>query len=351
MAGNIYQGVDPQVITLIARNLLAEEDRRANVGDILADWFPLIEVNSLDYTYSKGTTRTYTEAAPFRAFDTPAPIGTRPGRAWARGSMPPISLKYPFGELDRLKIRALQEQAKVDDLLATEILDDVARGVRAIRNRMSSAAAELLVEGTLTIEENGLKALEVDPGRSANRVATAATAWSVSASATPFANEKAALQVLRDEADLYPEDLVVMCNQATWDEYIEIDEVISAYQSVRQLDRLSDEMAQVVRGEHNLPNVIINDKKVKPVGGVAANLIPDGKWIYMPRPGTETLGNTQYGRPAIADHSDLNLSPTELPGIVSYIMEGVDPYGLTTVVDGIAIPTMNNPDATYVLNV
>lgn len=349
MASNIYQGVDPAVVTAVARTLLAEEDRRANVGDLLAPWFPVLEVDSIDYEYSKGTTRTYTEAAPFRAFDTPAPLGTRPGRTWARGSIPPLSLKYPFGELDRLKIRALQQQRKVDDLLQTEILDDVARGVRAIRNRMSLAAAELVVQGTLTVEENGLKQLQMDPGRAANRTATAGITWDNSGTATPFANEQAALTILRDEADLLPEDLIVMTDQSTWDEYVQTDEVISAFQSVRLLDRISDANAALVRTEHGLPPVIINSKKVTPVGGVATQLIPHGKWIYLPR--NERLGYTQYGTTAIADHSDLNLQSVGFAGVVSYIMEGVDPYGLVTVVDGLAIPTMQNPDATFVLTV
>ena len=348
---NIYQGVDPAVITLVARNLLAEEDRRANVGDILADWYPINEVDDINYEVSKGTTRTFTEAAPFRAFDTPAPLGTRPGRSWATGQIPPISLKYPFGELDQLKIRAMRQQGKLDTLIQEEILDDIRRGVRAIRARMSKVAADFLVDGSVLIDENGLKDMTVDAGRNANREATAGIAWSNAATATPFTNERASLTILRDEADLYPEDLVVMTNQATWDEYSDIDEVKSALQTVRVATEVSDDMVNLVRRQQGLPPVIINDKKVKPVGGSATNLIPDGKWIYLPRPGTEKLGDTLYGRPAIADHSDLNLQPAQQAGLVAYMLEGADPYGLTTVVDGLSIPVMTNPDATFVLTV
>lgn len=349
----IYEAVDPAVTTVAARTLLATEDQRANRNDILANWFPLLEVNRLKYVGLRPPLRTYTEAAPYRAFDTPAPLGTRPGVAWFTGSMPPISIKYPWGELDEHQMAALLSDTESPisrGILQREITDDVTRGVRAIRNRMMAAAAELLVNGTLVIDENGLNQLTVNSGRAANRTATAAIAWSNTATAVPIDNERAMLQVLRDEADLYPEDLVVMTDQATYDEWLATEQVRETWDSVRILPSLSEEQGAELRGRHNLPPVLINDKKIRGVGqSSGSQIIPTGNWIYLPR--NEFLGNTQYGRTAIASMGQVNLRNVAPEGIVSYVTYSVDPAGMWTVVDGLGIPTFTAPDLTAVLSV
>ena len=349
---NVYEHIDPTVITVAARELLANEDRRANRNDVLANWFPFLETDRIQYTGLRPPLRTFTEAAPFRAFDTPAPVGTRPGVAWFRGSMPPISIKYPWGELDQHQVDALLQDTNspiTPELLRREIIDDVGRGTLAIRNRMMAAAAEVVRTGALTITENGLQALTVNFGRDANRVTSVATPWATAASATPITDEKGRLTILRDEADLYPEDLVVMMTQSSYDNWLATDQVRNLWDTVRVPDMLSDEQGFELRRRHNLPDVIINDKRIRGVGqSSGSKIVPDTSAIYLPR--DEAVGNTQYGQTAIAKMGQVQLNGISPGGLVSYVTYSVDPPGFWTVVDGIGLPTLTAPNLTAVLN-
>lgn len=344
---HLYSDIDPAMLTAVARGIIAEEDRAVNTQS-LTPWFPSLETSSIRYELPTGTTRTFTEAAPYRAFDTPAPVGDRPGRGWAQGRLAPISMKYILGEEDQINIRQMVAAGtgigELDD-----ILDDVARGVRAIINRNQLAMSELIVDGNLTLNERGMQ-LTYDPGRNANRESTLAggAAWDQPTTATPFANERAALAVLKAYG-LEWSDLYVLTNQATWDAYSAIDEVVDTYNSVRVLPRLSEEQVVEVRSMHRLPEVLVNDSSIRSYGAVAsAKVIPDGAWLYVPK---FPIGRSQYAPTVAATSGKVPLSNTAAPGVVAYVMDEADPISLETVVDAITIPTMTEPDATYSLTV
>lgn len=343
MAGNIYQDIDPVLLTNVARLMIADEDRAVN-QPTLVPWFPSAEVDGIEWEAPTGTTRQYTEAAPYRTWDTPAPLGTRPGRGFAKGKLAPISMKFHLGELDQIRIRQMVAQgAKFADVVAGDILDDVGNGVRSLLNRTDLAAAELVRTGKLVLAERGVS-LEYDAERAADRIQAAATPWT-NIAATAFADERAAMAKLRAYG-LGWNDLVVLTNQDTFDTYSLLTEVIESYQSNRILPRLSEAQVIQVRAEQRLPEVRVIDTMKTPYGGTPEKLIPEGQWWYVPK---TPVGRTQYGPTVAAISGKVDLQPAGVPGVAAYMMDSEDPITLTTVVDATTIPTFTEPDATLAL--
>ncbi len=345
---NVYNLIPPPVLTAIARALVAEEDQRPQQSS-LNFWFPSDSENALTYSYLTGTTRSHTTSAPFRAFSVPSPIGTRPGRTRISGEIPPISLKYPLTELGRHQQQALINDTTLAITAESDIIDDITTGIRAIYNRFQLAMSDLLVNSSLVFSENGIDVTQTVT-RKASRVATAGIPWSTSATAVPHTNERAMLKVLRDEEDLMHDDLIAMCNEDTYDEYLACTSVISDLQTVRQASGpLSEEEGTLVRRQRNLPNIVVNNRSIADAAGTLRKVIPDGKWLYLPK--AARVGTTRFGTPAAASLESINLKRSEQAGPIAYLLEGLEPVGVTTVVDALGIPIFQDPDATAVINV
>lgn len=345
---NIVNEFDPAVLAGIARDFLAEEDKPRNQPRINL-WFPSLLVDSTEFTWKTGTTLDYTEAAPFRTWDVPARLGTRPGATIAKGEMPPISIEYIQREAD---IMAARELAKSGTEWSPEDVgltarQDIERGIKAIRNRMWVLQADLLMAGSASITDQNLD-LSLNAGRSANRSTTVGTAWSDTVNAVPMTDEETMLDTLLDEAGLGPQDLVVLTNRSTWREYKATDQVRNAYPSFRVLDTLSVAAANEVRQDNDFPEVVLIDAMVKPLAGAVRKVITDGKWVIVPK--NQVVGETVYGTPAVVDIG-IELEADQRPGPVAYVTTKVNPAKVELVVDAIGVPLLRDPDATACLTV
>jgi hypothetical protein len=344
--GNITQLIPVAELAEVARAFVREEDHEINQYS-LAPFFPstLTPLTEIDFWVEQ--TENFTATTPFRAFDVGPDVGSRPGVVQKAVGLPALSREYPTPESEVLARRAAQRGATIDQIFEDVVYADVERGIRSARNRMELAMAEWIVNGTLTISENGVQQT-ANAGRDPLREASAAIVWSTSATATPGVDEDAALLVMRQKENLGVGDLVVLANRATFDEWKNTAEVIASYESNRLLGRISDDQANVVRREHGYPDVVIVEKELQNVAGTLVPLIPDGKWIYMPR---RAVGEGVWGTPAIVESDDVNIAANESPGPVAYIEEQTKPFVRSTVIEAIGLPVFTNPDSTYVLTV
>lgn len=343
---DIYDLIDPTELTGVARLELADEDREDNQF-ILGNWFPNNLVDAIDFEYSTGSNRRFTDAMPFRGFTTESPIGKRPGRAKKSGSMPPLSIKFPLTELDRIRQREASRQGgAAAAAVEGDVFDDITAGVRAAENRMEIARADAIVTGTASISENGVQ-LDVDFGRDAARALSVGTSWSDAANATPRNDEETVLETMSDEEGL--SDFVAVMNRTTWKNWKACDQIRNAFPSFRVADALSVRQANEVRQDNDLPPVIIYNAMTNGVDGTSRKLIPDNKVIYLPR--ANALGDTQWGVPAIADEPEVALEQDNRPGPVAYMMRQLDPLVVWTVVDALGFPVMKDPNATFALTV
>lgn len=344
---DIYNELIPaNELTGVARLMLADEDFPQNQF-ILNRFFPAVTVDDISFKWSLGTTRTFTSAAPFRAFDVPAHLGTRPGRATRQGEMPPISMEYPLTELDALRLRGLRRTSAGREIVEGDVFNDIQKGINAIRARMEIVMSDSLVNGTASLTEKGLS-LTVDWKRSAGRASTAAITWATSATAVPMTNEEAVLTTLQDEENLAPSDLYAVMNRNTWRNYKNTTQVKNAFPSFRVLDTLSVAAANQVRQDNDFPEVIVYHAKVTDYSGANRLVIPDNKVLWIPK---RPVGQTQYGIPVTASDPAIELEENDMPGPVAYLTRQVNPYELSTVIDALGFPVFMDPNATYCLTV
>lgn len=345
---DIYDLIDPQVLTGFARQELADEDYPENQL-ILGRWFPSTLVNDIDFEYSTGTSRTFTNAMPFRSWTTEAPLGSRPGRAKRRGEMPPLSLKFMLTELDRIRQRAANSQGgEAAMAIEGDVLQDISSGIRALQNRMEICRADAVVYGSTSIAENGVQ-LDVDFLRDAAREDTVSTAWSDAANATPIDDEDAVVEVMLAGEGLGASDLVAVMNRTTVRLLKNTAQYRNAAPSLRVHDRLPVSAVNEVRNDFELPPIVEYNASTNNYDGTVRKLIPDGYVVYLPA--NARVGSTQYGVPAVADEPEVNLERDDRPGPAAYLMRTLDPLTVWTVIDAIGIPVLQDPNSTYSLDV
>lgn len=348
----IYKDIDPLFLSNALRALITQpdEDRKVNRFE-LGRWFPNVNVESDKYEFNdKKSLRTFTEAMPFRAPDTEAPIKTRTGDQKKSGQMIPMGEAYIYTETDQMKraaAAAAGDQSAIDSLDA--IFDDLATADRAMRARMEICYAELIRLGTVTIAENGLAPETIDFGRNGTNTHAVTVPWSTVATADPFNEEKVALDVLEDEQDLLPEDLIVVTHRSTYREWAATDAVRNSLQTTRVLDRIDPGDLASIRRDAGLPEVFVYSARAKGYGGSVSQLMPDGDWVYMPRNGA--LGATQFGTPASAGIAGVDFEPANHPGAVAYMATTPNPPTVYTVFDAIAFPVLYDTNATYRMTV
>src|SRR5690348_3832965 len=147
----------------------------------LRQWLPSRLIDDLVYRFTKGGD-SLISAAPFRSYDAESSIAGRPGVTRVSGELPPISRKIVLGEYDRLR-----RYANPDAGIQSAILSDAVRVTKQIEARLEVARGDALVNGSVTINENGVVA-SIDFGRDASMAVTAGTLWSLTGSADPIQN-------------------------------------------------------------------------------------------------------------------------------------------------------------------
>lgn len=327
---------------------------RAGVADwavnnfSLAQFLPNNPIDDLDYRFMRGG-EGLVEAATFRSYDAESPIGARPGVTRVSGQLPPISRKLMLGEYDRLKAR------KQDDKIRGQLMTDALRLTRGIMARMELARGDALVNGKVTIAENGLQ-VEADFGRTGSMsVSPAGDLWSVLATATPLTD----LLKWRDHYNDVNGEMpgVILTSQRIQGYLLRNAEIRALAATTAGTPTLvSLDMFQAVLTAHGLPPIRTYDAKVR-VDGVATRIIADDKLLLLPAPvasgspeGTD-LGATLWGTTVEATSTKYGIEVGEEPGIVAGSYETEDPIMLWTKAAGIGLPILANPDLAMVADV
>ena len=344
---NFYTDIPAAELTAAARLLLADEEYPRNQAS-LRRWFPDEFNPTIRYRFNTGTTRTYTAAAPFRAWDTPSPIGTRPGRGRVEGDLPPISMQFTLRELDLAEQNAMAAGgSEFAEMIRGDVYDDIESGIRAIQNRQELVCRDFLQLGLATVAERGV-AQTINPQRAAGNASTVGIGWDVPATAVPMTNERAVMTVMKGYG-YGPGDLVAIMNETTWLAWLATDQIRQTYDSTRVLPFLNEEQGRQVRREQRLPDAVVIDRTIVPYNGSAQQLIPDYFVLYVPA--NEPVGSTQWGQPVMASDPRLKIERDDRPGPLAYMTSSDEPYGIQTHIQAIGVPVMENPDSTYALDV
>lgn len=330
--------IEPAELTGYARAALADQEQNRFT---LTRWLPSNVIDDLQYRFTTGG-EGLVDAATFRAYDAESPIGSRPGFSRVTGELPPISRKIRLGEYDRLRLRQ-NDQGIIDALY-----NDAERMTRSVAARVELARGDALVNGSVTISENGVTAT-VSFGRTGGHTVAPATLWSVVATATP-------VQDLLTWRDTY-----INTNGEPPGGILTSTTVLGYLQRNAEFRALAATVAgapQIVTvtatnqvlDAYGLPPLYIYDAQVR-VNGVATRVIAADKVVMLPAPGGDTdLGATLWGTTAESLEPDFGLAGDE-PGIVAGAYSTKDPVALWTKAAAIALPVLANPNLTLMADV
>jgi hypothetical protein len=309
----------------------------------LAQWLPNRVIDDLEYRYTRGG-EGLTEAATFRAYDAESPIGSRPGVTRVSGELPPISRKIRLSEYDRLRQRSAN-----GDAVRNLVLTDAERMTRAVSARMEMARGDALVNGSVTINENGVQAT-VSFGRTGSHAVTPGTPWSTVASATVLTD---LLSWMQTYIDTNGEPPGAILTSTTVQNYMlrnaEIRTIAGSLAGTPSIVTMP--ALRSVLEAHGLPPIYTYDARVS-VDGVSTRVIASDILLLLPAPtgpdnaeGTD-LGATLWGTTAESLDPKYGLEEGERPGIVAGSYATEDPIAIWTKAAGVGLPVMANPDLT-----
>ncbi|WP_432845982.1 major capsid protein [Amycolatopsis sp. CA-161197] len=308
----------------------------------LSQYLPNQMVDDLDFRLARGGAG-LVEAGEFRSYDAESPIGSRPGIARISGELPPLSRKIRQGEYDRLR------QRKLDGSIRQAILDDALAMTRALSARMELARGDALVNGSVTINENGLAGFVVDFGRKAGHSVTAGTLWSNVASATPVTD----MMSWRDTyvATNGSEPGVAVTSRRVVAYLMQNQQFRNlVFPGANQPSLVTQQMLQDALAAYGLPPIEVYDAQVS-VNKTAQRVIPDDRFLFLPpKDGATQLGRTMWGTTAESLETEFGLAGSE-PGMVAGAYTEKDPVALWTKAAAIGLPVMANPDLSFVADV
>jgi hypothetical protein len=307
----------------------------------LSRFLPDQTIDDIEYRVMTGQLG-LADAAEYRTYDAESPIAGRPGVSRMSGEIPPISRKKRLGEYDRLRLRGGDN---VRDELRTIIFNDAAQLTQGIAARIEMARADALLNGSVTINENGVKGVTVNFGRPSGNTVTAGTLWSTVATADPIGDILTWSDYYLSVNGVRPARMVFSTQVLRY---------LLANKNITTLagtilgvpNRVSQATLQNVFDNEGLPTYEINDAMVN-VNGTPTRIIPANKVLLLPAPAASPsesqLGTTLWGTTAESLLPDYGIEDGQYPGIVGAQYSDNDPVAQWTKCAAIALPVMPNP--------
>lgn len=351
----LLQNITPADLTNFAREVPQRADfLLTQVGTGI---LPMRNINNVKYRTRNQSIRV--AAAQYRAYNAPTPsIYADASRSVTEGYLPPLGGKSAIEEWDII----LDEIARGADTERLEegLYDNVQNQVTAIFSRLELAAGDLLTDGILTIDENGILQ-DADFGVPVGNKPTAAILWTA-ANATPLTDERNWMNAQTDAGKPRPARALTSTRVASL--LASNTEYRNAYWGgqVTGVTRqpLTPTQVQQVRDQFELPPITVYDTRVAvadPATGVITEqrTIPDHLFILLPPSTSGDLGETLLGRTAAATVLSTGSNPQiirqDAPGLVSSAETTWDPVSVNTKTDAIGMPILHGPDTLVIASV
>jgi hypothetical protein len=354
----IFDLVDPVELTEYVR---AYNDETLRARFVLEQILPNRELPDLEYRLRTGGL-TDVDVAEFRAWDTPPPMTGRPGITRKRGELPPVSRQIPLLEEEGLRLRALETGS--DNPIVDAIFDDAARMMRAVQGRIELARGDVLTDGIVTINENGVN-LTVDYGVAAGHlpVLAGAAQWTTAnaATATPITNLLAWLETYKTDTGTLPRGIMMPRSRlAALAVNLEVRQYAQAGAATTTA-RVNMATIGEIFAEFGIPPLMglgadptgdpFYDVSVR-VNGTLTRVIPEDKVVFVP-PADEPLGNTFYGLTAEAVRliERNKITAQDAAGVVALVLQNDNPVQTFTLATAIALPAIANPELIFTADV
>ena len=326
----------------------------AQVDNLLTRLVPNLDVPDIEYELQNMDIPTF-EVARFRAWDTAPPLGKRPGFVTIKGEIIPLGLSMKLNEREIIRFNTLRAglagKFGTQSQLA-DVYDDALQTALACRWRLVRAIADMLVDGKVTISENGL-VVEADYAVPGTNIVTAGVLWSDATNGVPITNLKTWQGVYRAANGGR--------NPAAWIISTEVANDLLANAQIKNLAYaptgatapawLRAQDLGVVLSAHGIaPFVVFDGEAPNPTTGVMERLISARKVIGVPAgPFANVLTGTHPMSTNLMGRNILRVN--ELPGIVTWVEEDTRPASIITTSEAVALPVLRDPKALFVATV
>lgn len=339
--------IEPAVLTGFVRNVPSPYALALN------QYLPDRQIGDIEVAIDQ-VTRT-NRAASFRAWDTEVPVSKRDSFRRDKVAIPPLGVKLPIGEYERLMLERIRTGGDNRNGYVTAIYNDAEQLSREVLNRMELARGDVLMDGKFTLAgENGLT-LEADFGVDSSHLVTASTVWSDHADATPLIDLKAWVDLYVDETGEKPGTMLT--SNTVINNMLMSAEIRSLFYRGQTLSGTPDLITQVqlnqVLQAYGLPNIVEYNTKVE-VGGSNTRVINEDRVIFLPTD-PASLGFTAWGITAealeLASGQNPSLEFEDLPGLVGVVLKEGDPLRVWTKVGAVGMPIISDPRRLVVADV
>jgi len=316
---------------------------------------PTIDVPDIAYALDQFN-QALVELATYRAWDTVPRLGRRPGYGQIKGELAPLGLRYRLNETEVKRLNRLRQgNTGVNVSISPEsqtaidrIYNDALNAGNGVLAREEAARADLLVDGIVTVVENGVNAT-VNFGVPGTNIVTAAVAWTDRVNAVPLTDLYAWQEVYRvaNGGRLPDAWLISRTRAADFELNAQVRNALAYAGTVPAFVSI-DEINRVLSSRGIAPIVVFNGY-LPDAAGAAVLTLPANKVIGV----RQGMGNTLRTTTAAADLMVTRglIVPSVAPGLITYVQEEISPVSITTTAEAVSLPVLRDPAALFVATV
>jgi hypothetical protein len=309
----------------------------------LTQMFPRKEfdLDEIDFAVIGQTNR----VAQFRAWDGQYWVAPRDTGLEKRVRMLPLGGQLPVGEYERREQEYKRLGGTIQQILVSAIYNDLDKLTMYTQNRIEMAWANVLADGILTIDENGIQQ-QVNYGVPSTQLVTPAGAlWSNTATSNP-------LQDLITWHDIYVKQNgkppgQYMMSLSTARQLMQNQSLINAvFGAVWERTNITFEDINPLLQANGLPPLSWDQVywNFFDVNGQSQEAMPENLFFFLPSDCAE-LGFTAWGTPTTVMELNANHVQVETgAGIIGILVrEDQPPFRRRTFVDAVALPVIADP--------
>lgn len=311
--------------------------------DPLRRFLPETENPAITYDFSASEIGVQ-ESVEFRSFDSAAPLGSIGTTQQQHGRLPAASKKWLINEYDMLlnAINKTDGMKAAIDTRATQAGTEYA-------NRVARARGEVITNGKLTINENGV-VQEIDFMRPAKCSTSAPTAWDSASNVDIQQDIENFVDTYVDVNEVAPG--AVMISTKVLRTIARNEKIIAQFRGTASNAILRAQEVREYLAEELLlsspDNVIVNDAKF----GYDAQKVRqtnEKDLVFLPASDgvASTLGSTQFGIPTEAFQSQYGISASEQAGIFGGVFHENDPESMYVLGSAIFLPVLQNAKLSF----
>lgn len=283
--------------------------------------------------------------AQFRNWDGNYWVSPRDTGVEKRVRMLPLGSQIGVGEYERRQMEYARYGGTAQSILVEAIYNDLQNQTRYCQNRVEIAWGDVLSDGVLTINENGVQQ-QLDYGIPSNQKVTATTLWSSTSTADPLADLIAWYDVYVATNGSGPGQF--LCSLTTARQLQSNTALINAIKGA-QTGATHVTLAEIsgLFNDYGLPAISMDsvyNSFFRNDAGSDVRPIPANKFLFLPDD-LGTLGFTAWGTPTtVMELNANNVQVQSAAGLIGIIVrEEQPPFQKRTFVDGVVLPVLADP--------